>query len=379
MNENYILQTPGITCSPVNKGRQKEIDLYKATIIFSMIYFHVLEVMFSADWEDLSLARFTPVGQLFIDILDFIGPAGFMFCMGIAFPFSRKKEPVVYIKRGLQMIGMWMVLKLAYAFPLGYMFKDLWGMSWGGFLVYIVLVNDILFFAGVFFVFIGFMEKCKANLYVVTAVATLLFVAGHFLELTEGSIYLHAFLGNFIMTDESAFPLLNWMIIPTLGIAFGKVLRSTENKQKLYGKVGLFGLTGLAVIVVGCLVKGITISQLTEVDIVDAVYDMNFLMLFICAVFIALVLYVDYVVTSHVKSEKFEAAYGYLSNNLTSIYIVQWVAIPWVVALFVPRVEKECSGIVTVLVSILFVILVLVLANLYERVMKWMKAKKQHE
>lgn len=366
MNENYILATPGITCTPVNKGRQKELDLYKATIIFSMIYFHVLEVMFSATWEDLALVHFTPIGQMFVDILDLIGPAGFMFCMGIAIPFSRKKDPIVYVKRGLHMIAMWMVLKLAYAFPLAYMFKDAWGMSWGEFLIYIILVNDILFFAGVFFLFIGLMEKCKANLYMVTTVAIVLFVISHFLELAEGSLYLHSFLGNFIVTEESAFPLLNWLIIPTLGLSFGKALRATENKGKFYGKVGLFGLVGLILLIVGCLAKGISAEQLAEIDIVSAVYDMNFLMLFLCAVFIALVLFVDYLLTSHIQSAKFEALYGYLSNKLTYIYIVQWVTIPWVIALFVPRVETACSGIYTVFVSIFFVIMVLGLAKVYE-------------
>ena len=99
MEENRLLAD-----SPVNRGRQLELDIIKGLAILFMLLVHCLECFIELPWEPTWANR----------LIYFLGcpPAApvFMFALGVGLVYSRKNSPRDLAVRGLRILLLGYVL-----------------------------------------------------------------------------------------------------------------------------------------------------------------------------------------------------------------------------------------------------------------------------
>ena len=329
----------------VNTKRQSELDLLKTVTIFFMIFGHVIEVCFSKQWEDLYYFNMTTSWQVLYIIMNCIVAFGFMFSMGASILYSRFNNARSWIIRGFQLILAWLVLRLLYVYPLAKIFASEHGMSMLDFILCVICSSDILFFAGAFFLFIGILRKLNISMTGMIISAIVLFIAGHFISYNPDSILMQYILGNFIITDNTFFPFINWIMAPVLGMCWGKILLHCTNKDKLYLITGIFGAIGTGIILLVAHFKGLlTATGLEQLTDVQVFYNANILTVTIACCFLALLLSIYYTITKFVKAAWFTNSYTFLSKQLTKIYFVQWIIIPWLDFVFHAQLKKKIHG-----------------------------------
>lgn len=358
----------------INTQRQSELDLLKAVTIFFMIFIHVTEVIFSKQWEDMFYCNMTTGWQVLYIIINCVVASGFMFSMGVSVLYSRFKNARSWIIRGFQLILAWLVLRLCYVYPLAKIFAAEHGMTKLEFILCVICSSDILFFAGTFFLFIGIQRKLKISMTGMIISAIVLFIAGHFISYNPSSVLMQYILGNFIITDNTFFPFINWIMFPVLGMCWGKMLLHCTNKNRLYLITGIVGAIGTGIILVVAYFNGLlTTTGLEGLTDVQVFYNANIITVSIACCFLALILSIYYAITKMIKAAWFTNSYTFLSKHLTKIYLVQWVIIPWI-ALWLPRpTEKESPWwgiLITILVmgaSILLVLIEKKIKSRYEK------------
>ena len=217
--------------SPVNRGRQVELDLVKGLAILFMLLVHCFESFTSLPWEPTWPNR----------LIFFLGgPPGapvFMFALGVGLAYTRKNTPGDLARRGLRIL----LLGFAVAF-----FRDFLSM----YVLYLrtgdpadlavgieeALGVDILPFAGLAFLFFAAASKLKFQSVHYAAAALLgaaanLLLAGRVLS----SPALNVIAGLIWGTSEySWFPFLTWIPYPIVGYLFGQLLVRCRDKARLY-------------------------------------------------------------------------------------------------------------------------------------------------
>ena len=360
----------------VNTKRQPELDLLKAVTIFFMIFIHVTEVIFSKEWEDMFYCNLTTGWQVLYIVINAVAAFGFMFSMGTAILYSRFNNARSWIIRGFQLILAWLVLRLFYVYPLAKIFASEHGMSIPEFILCVICSSDILFFAGTFFLFIGIHRKLKIGMTGMIISAVVLFIVGHFVSYNPDSILMQYILGNFIITDNTFFPFINWIMAPVLGMCWGKILLHCTNKDRLYLITGIIGAIGTGIILLVANFKGLlTTTGLEQLTDVQVFYNANILTVTIACCFLALLLSLYYAITKFVKATWFTNSYTFLSKQLTKIYFVQWIIIPWL-ALCLPRPTKKENPWWGILIAV-FVMGASVLLALVDKKIKNAKESKK--
>lgn len=353
------------SANEVNTKRQNELDLLKSVTIFVMIFGHITEVLFSRQWEDLEFCDITLPWQIFYIVANSIVAFSFMFSMGCSIPFSRNQNSRFWMLRGIKLIFAWFMLHLLYVYPLASIFAAEYKMGLWEFAVYIFCSSDILFFAGVFFLFIGILRKFNAGLRGMFLASVILFAVSNFIKYTPSSMLMGTIMGNFISTEEAAFPFFNWIIAPMTGMCWGTMLRHCTNKNKLYSITGTLGVIGTAILLVILYIKGYTsgeeFARLTDVQIF---YNANIATLAISCTLLAIVLSFYYFVTQLIQAQWFTKTYHYLAKELTNIYCIQWVIIPWA-AFFLPRPTEKTNMWWSVLTAVIIMGICTALTALY--------------
>lgn len=214
--------------------RQYNLDLLKALAIVCMIICHPVYLM----------GRYIPgyegdFAYFFADMIAgsyVVAAHGFMFAMGVGMVYSRKNSPKDLVGRGIRL------LILAYA--LNFLRSGVY------FLTYDVINGvettrtlsslfgcDILHFAGLAFIVTGILKKINLKAIHIFGIGLCLSVLGTALAFVHtGNRVVNTFLGLFYFTSHStpSFNLFSWYIFVAVGILFGKILKETQNKDRLY-------------------------------------------------------------------------------------------------------------------------------------------------
>ena len=99
---------PFFSDTPVNSGRQLELDITRGLAVLFMIAVHTLMEFGDPVFKE------SPLGT----VIDFLGspPAApvFMFLLGAGLVYSRKGTPRELLNRGLRLLALGYVLSLAY-------------------------------------------------------------------------------------------------------------------------------------------------------------------------------------------------------------------------------------------------------------------------
>lgn len=332
----------------VNTGRQIELDWFKAFAIMGMVLCHVEETIFSFVWEDRAFCPESNI-MLFLSLVGLSCAAfGFMFSMGTTIVFSRNNSPDDLIKRGIRLILIWILLKILYIVPLSIRFASPMGLTKVFFIYKYIFCNDIFCFAGLFFLYYGFLQK-KCPFKIILIISTFVFSFGQFIELDFHGKYpiLEALLGEFVITGVTSFPFVCWLPAPILGICWGKALMHCKNKDRLYACAGITGLLGLSLIMLILRQKGLlNITGLRSLNNAWIYYCGNYKTVFCALTIFILVLCFFYTLSKFLKYKWVHNSVSFISANISVIYIIQWIIIPILAAVF-PIPEAPVSAFVS--------------------------------
>ena len=223
----------------VNRDRQIELDCAKFAAIFCLALIHcTIECI-----PEEGLASGIP--YLFDTVIG--GPLSaplYMFAMGVGMVYTRNGRPADHMRRGLRLCVLSYELNICrflIPFLTGYLIT---GESdkYIAPLLYLVMENDILLFAGAAMLTIALFQRLGLTGGAMLGIALALSALGNVLVgVDAGRPLLNILLGYLIGTEDAAglvhsyFPLLNWLIVPVSGYVFGRRLLHVKNKPLFYG------------------------------------------------------------------------------------------------------------------------------------------------
>ena len=333
LRENFyicIWKTSGMVKDRINTGRQVELDLAKVFAILYMVIIHV--------YEEMSVVHYwSRPDSLFRGVLEFLGgPLAapvFMFAMGVGMVYTKHRTPRAFAMRGLRLLlasYLLNVVRMTIPFYLARLSGDSWG-HWT--VVDTIGLIDILQFAGMAFLLTALLEKWKAGRWGILAVALVL--------QGVGTLFLHSFdglpsaaqyaVGLFFHTNSNiCFPLTLWYVFPAFGLCFGEYLQTVGDKKTMYNRVALLSAAGLLGMSVGMRYMGWNL--LDNFALAGEAYYIQHLpqtLWTLCV--IGLQLFVCFRI-SLVLPKSFASWAEFISRRLNTIYLIQWVIIPYAIA-----------------------------------------------
>ncbi len=221
----------------INTGRQVEFDYLKGLFIPMILLIHAFQMLGGAK---------VPAYRITYIIATMTGAAIFIFVLGFGSVYSRKDC------KGLAMAGVrlivmefvWNALALTLPMILGQLLRmitghePLWALTWMQAPMMLQYIN-VFFIAGVCYLVLALLKFFDTPAVVYIGLAVLLFVVDPFLYMngkTTGNGVLDYILTTFV-GGRAAVSLNFIALLPhaLLGVGFGKILRKTENKGRLYG------------------------------------------------------------------------------------------------------------------------------------------------
>ena len=354
---------------PRNTSRQWELDLARTVIIFCLGIVHV--IIESTTDEGLC----SGIPYLFDTIIG--GPFGapmFMFVMGVGMCFTIKNSPKDFFVKGAIRFAFGYVLNICrflIPYSIGYWITGDYA-TYVEPLLYKVLCNDILTFAGLSMMIMALFMKLKLSKPVMMIVAAVMCGFGTLLNGVDVQSPLgNIFLGYFIGTEDAAgmvlsyFPVLNWMIFPVFGYVFGSVLKYVKDKKLFYLTFSL----PAAIIAVVYFIVGINLERGMFGEGQNCYYHMIFsdVMASICLTLGTIGAY--YFITLKLP-EKVLSIIKTISRNITSTYCIHWVLVSVVVnvGIYAARGTTLMAPWQSVAVGTAISVTAMVIAHLYTKV-----------
>lgn len=227
----------------VNTGRQVEFDYLKALFIPMILLIHAFQVL-GGDTFPVPAYRITYM------VATMTGSAIFLFVMGLGSTYSRRAEKQL-AKDGIKLIiqeFIWNVLAFILPMAMGQLLLMLLGKetAWaftGEFSLMMLQYINIFFIAGICYLLIALLRLVKTPTWLYFVLALGFMIANPFLFMkgkTTGNQVLDYILTMFA-GGRSAVSLICLTHIPyvLLGVGFGKLLRRTANKARLYTLISI--------------------------------------------------------------------------------------------------------------------------------------------
>ncbi|MGN1104255.1 MAG: hypothetical protein ACI4QI_05200, partial [Candidatus Coproplasma sp.] len=192
------------------------------------------------------------------------------------------------------------------------------------------LLLDILHMAGISFLFMALLKKCKASIPVILIITLVMQVAGdlltHYTDFSQS--WLRYLLGYFFYTfDNSAFPIMQWFIYVALGYCFGYFLQRTLDKKRLYTLMFIIGVAYGALVIGIFLLAGV---DMVPMFMADADYfHPNLIHHAFYLIAVLIILPVCYLLSSVIKWRPVVFCVNLLSKKVTVVYCIQWILIEW--------------------------------------------------
>ena len=368
MKKTALLKDRIFSQEPVNQGRQIELDIAKAIVIFCMAIVHtVIECT-----PESGLVSGIP--YLFDSVIG--GPLTaplLMFSMGVGMVYSREKSTKHFVLRGLKLIIINYLLNIfryIIPFAIGYeMTGD--GERFGQPFWYLFLGNDILLFAGLAMIIMALVIHFRVNDAIMLAFSLALSVFATFFAGTD----IGSPLGNYLLrylvgTAEDPnmvcpyFPLAHWMVFVVCGFVFGKRLIRMKDKKLFYRIVSPICL----VITVVYFATGICFERGMFGEGQACYYYMNMFDMLgaLCAVFAVLGVYN---LLARYLPQKLTRLVISISRNINAIYWIHWVILSVIVNILIYplRGTAELPVGATVLLGTGISIVSLLIAHLINR------------
>ena len=361
----------------INTSRQWELDLARAVIIFCLALIHVtIECT-----TDEGLCSGIP--YLFDTVIGgpFSAPM-YMFVMGVGMCYTRRNTPKDHFIRGVKIFGVGYALNICrflIPYSIGYFISGDYA-TYIEPLLYKVLCNDILTFAGLAMMLMALFIKLKLSNVVMLIIATVMCGFGTLLNGVDVRAPLgNIFLGYLIGTEDAAgmvlsdFPILNWMMFPICGYAFGAVLKHVKDKKLFYLTFSLPAIISAIIY----FTLGIYFERGMFGEGQNCYYHMIFSDVLASLCLTVGMIGVYYFILKIFRGKMFYVAWS-ISENITPIYFIHWVLVSFVVNLFmyVIRGTTLLTPWQVVALGTVISIASIVIAHYYT---KWIGRRKQHE
>ena len=349
-----------------------EFELLKAIAIIGLPLVHVMEEALEADVASKSLIDMTiPV----IGLCAF-GPSVFMICMGFGIGGGKTSYKSIR-ESGLQFLLIGFLLNIVRWFIPGVIQEAVIHTRLIDDINY-CLQSDIYYFVGLYFVFYSFMKQHKIPSTTVLMISIFTLTVNDmltpFMHEAVTNDVAASLIGNIIYVNEtSCFPLMSWMVFPTVGIIYGEVLKKSTEEYRAEFMRKMVSFSALIFIAV-------TYSLWTyHVDVIrtlvspanDYITDLpNVIMLITLAnVLIGLTYYLCQVI----GGSRFMAFMLRISAFIIPFYLLQWVLCAWVFYGYaIARVPRGFFGIGHYFVYSLSIMAICIWAS-YKHGMKIMK------
>ena len=352
----------------VNTGRQVELDIAKGISIIFMIFLHTLMVVPAFNADISSTYNF-----IISNVLGraFAAPI-FMFCMGAGVVYSRHSQWDGMIKRGVKLFLLGILVNIFEFFLPCYVCGTLLG-RWdvfptaGGLLLFCV---DILAFAGLAFILMGILKKFELSNKKLIIIAVIMSLIGTYTRFTDfGSDIANLFFANFIGSTGGfgAFPLFNWFIFPIAGYIRGQYFIRAKDKNIFFKFWPISIIISMIYFFASSQLWGGVLS-----DDIHLYYFMTTLDAIFCITNAHGVIGLCYWISKYLP-DAIKKAFNILSNNITGIYVLQWLFVPLIVILisyfFKDLVLTDC---VNTVISIVIIILSTACALFYKKLQQHM-------
>ena len=350
----------------VNSGRQQELDLAKAVMIFFLPFIHCTIECTSEYGLNYGLPF------VFDTIIG--GPLSapmYMFAMGIGMVYTRHNAPGDYARRGIQIgiIGYALnICRFLIPFLVGYMITGDYARYIDP-LPYRVFGNDILQFACLAMLIMALFVKLRLSDMVILLICLGMSLLGTCLSgIDAGTPYGNIFLGYLIGTEDAAgkvfsdFPLLNWLIIPVCGYVFGKRLLHTKDKKLFYRLISPIGILITIVYFSVGIINGFGMfgegqNCYYHLSTPDAIVSLA----------AALGMLGIYYVLSRYIPNRILSLTGEISRNINAVYCIHWVIVmvSLDVVIYIVQETQELSVSMTMLLSTCICIISILIAHFW--------------
>jgi len=267
----------------------------------------------------------------FVHILEFLGgPLAapvFMFSLGLGIMYSRHNSPKELLHRGIRLFILGYVLNI-FRYSISYFFI---GHTYGYFNIDVFLNNllsvDIFQFAGMAFIVTALLKKINAPLWCIGALSVVLLAIGSCIGYESETLFGRSVIGIFVCNGSiGIFPFFVWYIYPVAGMIFAHYIKQTHDLVRWH-RVSL-GISALFLlgIITGCLSCQIDLLSFFTLENGEY-YQQNFISVLFTLSTLILAESIVYFVSQKFSLTKVKQALTYLSANISTIYIIQWLII----------------------------------------------------
>ena len=354
----------------VNTGRQPELDLAKAVVIFFLATIHVY-VECSTDAQ-----LWTGLPYFFDSVLG--GPWAapmFIFSMGIGLAYTKESGAGDLFRRGIHVAIVGLLLNVCrFLVPsfVGWMITGDDAMYIDR-LPYRFFGNDLLQFAALAMLFMALLKYFAFSPWKIWFVALIVNIAALFLNDTYlDSMVLNIILGHFIGIDNgteivmSDFPVLIWFLLYASGHVFGGYLRRLNDKKKFYRWVSLPCLALTTVVYIVEYKKGFGMMGGPGANVFYHFYTPE---LFLCILTEFAMLGIYYKMIPHLSRKALNRIES-VSRNVTVVYCIQWTLVWWAadVILYIAKGSKYLAAWQSLLLGLSLSTASVVLAGAWEKI-----------
>ncbi|MCQ2743097.1 MAG: hypothetical protein MJ239_07435 [Bacilli bacterium] len=304
----------------INTKRQIPVDFAKATGIFFMIFNHViLFIGFNSD---------NFLGNIVSLLSVIFGACSFMVAMGIGISY-KKADANALMKRGAIILLLGYIFNALFSiFPLFILSSYQGRAIQTNDLIFYLLNDDIMQFAGLALLLFGLLKKLKLKNVFIFAFALVLSLVALFVgPVGTTNPVLNQILGLFITTmggsqSVSNFPLLEWFIFVPAGVLIGDFLKHIGDKTKLYLIVFFASLAVVLPYLIIGGINGIGLFSREGFNLIHlATYDALYLIVSSC-----LFLSISYFVSFKLK-EIITSKVTWAAKNINAFYIISYFLI----------------------------------------------------
>ena len=318
--------------------RYHDLDLARAIPLLFLPFIHCYE-----EFNAIHLLSPTLVerGRIFL-FLCMICPSVFMMELGMNITFSTHTSDTELAHRGIRTILYFYLLNIARggipAIVFGLIFKQYDAIKE---LRICLLQSDILFFAGAAFLFFALMKHWNVKPYHILVIAIFLLALDILIPNGITQNYtLRALLGNiFYVSSGSCFPLLSWLIFPTVGYLMGGYLKKLPDEKSInsFFRDMLFGSIAVLLCTAACLKNyGLNPLLIATSPANDYITDLfNVLLdLAIAGIWFSVI----HFLYGCIHSVRIKRVADIISRGILSFFVIQWLFVGWIEYLF------YCSG-----------------------------------
>lgn len=327
------------------KKRLLEVDFAKSFAIIFMMLVHIFEIFAVHPLQ-------TGILNYIIRFLGgpFVAPI-FMISMGIGIVYSKDCTPHKLFKRGLMIFFIGYLLQFVRDFLplslLGLMHSDP-SYTHEGLIFFLSL--DILIFAGLYFMFFSLYQKSNLKKYWLIIFWAVFATLNSLLSGIHYELLWMNVISGYIWSSWSNtwFPFFSWYIFPTLGYFLGGFLINLkeDNKDAFFQK--LLATSAFLLLITCYLFRNVDfgIQSAFWLKYFQHGWQGNIAYGLFCLLWLS----ISYFLVK-TFSDKVKSIITYLGKNLTTIYLIHWVILGWLIIIF----PTKSQDLITVIMIWLFV------------------------